>query len=630
MTSVRFLRTCFVSACANTLFLRDSHPLNVDKAAAVAPRTTRCNPASPEPWRHRRRRRCAAPATPYRRRRTSCAAYYPDSLRKASLSFSLPKPGSRQPETPRRSPRGRAHMEHIIPLQNSMEDAMLRPAPSPVASPVRAPPAPHPISRLARGDEMEPRRFPEDFVPPSPSPSETRSTRSGSTASRTNRLSLTLPIAPPTAYPSRPTPASTTATSFPPTPLDTPALASPMDSGDFITAIAAQERRVLELREELSRAESDLTRLKKQWATHEAYKKRAEKRNVEPLRLIPSVDLQDDIAARRSVELDRRKAVLLAQQGQQNTPEKGRRRVFRGAHTRTLSLLSPTKPTSGFSVHEDGDAPSSGFEEPDSPYVNRYAPINSAQLAKRASWAPRSTIQPTGIKQVAQDFKQGLWTFMEDIRQATVGEEPITGQRTYLRGSEGDVRAAISGNTSPLAYGDQDTIRASGANSRPRVTTAFDETPAVDDQPEKENGTAPQTRGHTRSNTEGTKTLKRFSWTPLTMDSYDDNDWSNWDSPNVGSTRWSGTTVNGDIIPSIPEKHDENDTPLKNKSSKTRLSGHASPTANKLEELLPPVLNQLTPSNLKRATSNLMKEWEKSLYPQSEYPTTVGVKDKGP
>jgi len=582
MTSVRVLKTCFVSTCTNALFRKDSHPLNVEKAAAAARKADRSKSPSPESWRHRRhRRQCAAPTTPYRRRRTSCAAYYPGFLRKTSLSFALPKTPLKfkQPDSPRRSLRERTpHMEPI-PLQNSMEDAMFRPAPSPATSPVRVP-APHPMARLGcGGDTAEASGLQSDSVPPSPSPSrnddlETRSTRSGSTASRcTNRLSLTLPIAPPTAYPSRPTPASTTATSFPPTPLDTPLVTSPTDPNDFITAIAAQERRVLEIREELSRAESELSRLKKQWATHEAYKKRNERRNVEPLRPINTTDLQDDIAARRSVELDRRKALLLAQQSQQNTPDKGRRRVFRGGHARTLSLLSPTKPSGGFLVHEDGpDNFGSRFEEQGSPYVNRYAPINSAQLAKRASWAPRSTVQPTAIKQVAQDLKQGLWTFMEDIRQATVGEEPITGQRTYLRGNDGNIRNSISGNTSSssLAYGgDQDTIRASGANNRPRAAAAFEDATGSKlgsevESEEKENAatSSTQARTHTRSNTEGTKTLKRFSWTPLTVDSYDDNDWSNWDSPNVSSTRWSGTTVNGDIIPSIPEKRDENETPL--------------------------------------------------------------------
>lgn len=454
-------------------------------------------------------------------------------------------------------------MEQAVPLKNSMEDAMMGPTVSPVS----------PVAHVSRDAGAGPRCVADDFVPPSPSPS-TRSTRSTSSASRTNRLSLTLPIAPPTAYPSRPTPVSSTAPSFPPTPIDSPALLSPADSSEFITAIAAQERRVLELREELSRAESDLSRLKKQWANHEAYKKREGRRNVEQLRpMSASVDLRDDPATRRSVELDRRKA-LLNQLNQQNTPERGRRRVFRGGHTRTLSLLSPTKATDGFSVHEDAlESFRPKFEEHDSPYVNRYAPITPSQISKRASWAPRSTVQPTGVKQIAQDLRHGLWTFMEDLRQATVGEEPITGQGTYLRGNDGALRSTLGVNaSSPLSHaGDQDTIRASGANSRPRAAAAFEDTPTPtakasgEEKPKVADDEAEPTtrRTLTRSNTEGARSTKRFSWTPLTVDSYDDNDWSNWDSPSVNSpTRWSGTTVNGDIIPSIPEKRDENDTPL--------------------------------------------------------------------
>jgi hypothetical protein len=562
MTSVRLLQNCCVSASANTLFLRDSHPLSIHKAAVVARRTTRSISPSPPSWR-RHRRNCASPASPYRRRRTSCAAYYPDFLRKTSLVFASPKLALKRIEAARRPSQEKLRMEQEIPLHNSMEDAML----GPIASPV---------SHVGRDDGAGPRSAAgsvvEDFVPPSPSPS-CRSTRSASSASRTNRLSLTLPIAPPTAYPSRPTPVSSTAPSFPPTPLESPASLTPADSSEFITAIAAQERRVLELREELNRAESDLSRLKKQWATHEAYKKRAERRNIEPLRPVSaSVDVQEDPATRRSVELDRRKA-LLNHLNQQNTPERGRRRVFRGGHTRTLSLLSPTKADGTFSVHEDApDGQKPRFEEQDSPYVNRYAPITPSQISKRASWAPRSTVQPTGVKQIAQDLRHGLWTFMEDLRQATVGEEPITGQGTYLRGNDGALRSTLSvAASSPLSQdGGQDTIRASGTNPRPRAAAAFEDTPTpasktAGEEEATENGEAePTTQRRTlsRSSTEGSKSMKRFSWTPLTVDSYDDNDWSNWDSPSVSSPRWSGTTVNGDIIPSIPEKRDENDSPL--------------------------------------------------------------------
>ncbi|KAK0636283.1 hypothetical protein B0T17DRAFT_485574 [Bombardia bombarda] len=502
-------------------------------------------------------------------------------------------------------------------------------------------PHPHPQSLFNRRggsrDDTEPRRFPEVVSLPLSQVDdlidfETRSSRSASTASRsTNRLSLTLPIAPPNAFPSRP-PASSTSLSFPPTPLDTPNVLSPTDPNDFITAIAAQERRVLELREELDRAESDLAKLKRSWATHEAYKKRGERQRqlAEPLRpIVTNPDLLDDDTPRKNVDIDRRRALLLA--GQQSTPERTRRRVFTGRHTRTLSLLSPTKPTEGFSVHEDDPNDQKPNSDGDSPYVSRYAPITPAQLAKRASWAPRSTIPPSGVqggvKQIAQDLKVGLWTFMEDLRQATVGEEPITGQGTYLRGVDGNMRPTIDGHSPSSHSVNQDTIRASSATgSRPRVTAAFDETAATSQDKEEPAPALPArpTAQLSRSKTETSKAAKRFSYTPLTVDAYDDNDecWSNWDSPSVSSPRWSGTTVNGDII-TIPEKHDENDTPLKTKGSKSRLANRSpSPgsNTNKLEELLPPVLNRLTPANFKRTASDFMKEWEKSLSPPA--PTT--------
>ncbi|KAK3374079.1 hypothetical protein B0T24DRAFT_287061 [Lasiosphaeria ovina] len=656
-TSTVVLQTCFVSALANALFLRDSHPLNVHKAILVARRTSRpipaspqsqqCSSSSPSPslspspsalahWR-RHRRNCAAPATPYRRRRTSCAAYYPDSLRKISHSFVLHRPpASKRPETRRPVPTETAAMEQAIYIQHSLEGLMLSQPPDPQSH----------YGHAGEPDRVEPRHLPDErFTPPSPhidDSIETRSARSASTASRsTNRLSLTLPIALPTTMPSRPAPISTTSASFPPTPLDSPSLMSPVDPNDFITAIAAQERRVLELREELSCAESDLTRLKRQWTSHEAHRKRAERRNIELLRpLAPiSTELIDDSATtKRNVELDKRKALLLGQQSQQGTPDRGRRRIFRGGHTRTLSLLSPTKPNGpGFSVHEDGPGEyRSGLDDSDSPHPSRFAPSTPAPPSKRASWAPRSQHQASGVKQIAQDLKTGLWTFMEDLRQATVGDEPITGHGDYLRGGDGNMRQTLSGSTSPSGYGGdgQDTIRASGANSRPRVDSVFDETPlAKDDHAEEEdiNGAVPprSARALSRSNTETSKTSKRFSWTPLTIESYEDSDWSNWDSPSVNSPRWSGSTANGDIISTIPERRNENDTPLKKKGSKPRLATTRSPRSpgplspTKLEELLPPVLNRLTPSNLKRTATEFMKEWEKSLYPPDQGSTST-------
>ena len=631
MTSVDLLRTCLVSACANTLFnTRDSNPLVLHKADVVARRTTRLRvPPSPYPsLRSHRSRHSLRPAgtgtaaaaatgtttavvgvsaaTAARRRRSPWSAQYhayTALLRKPPRSLSLPRlpaaprrsetaalpapqetrekaiqPPStpkRPPTTPRRHHRLPSYdMDEMVLLQRSLDESRRNGASTPEEQLQQRR---HP-GRGGSRDDARPRRFPDE---PLASPAshiddliETRSSRSASTTSRsTHRLSLTLPIMPAHAYSARPTPATSTATSFPPTPLDTPALMSPVDANDLITAIAAQERRVLELKEELSRAESDLGRLKKQWATHEAYKKRAPPRRTAELipGLGPAAELHDEATVQRTAEIDRRKALLeqQSQLNQQATPDKSRRRVFTGGHTRTLSLLSPTRPTGPFPGNDDES--DGARPEPDA----RFAPAAFSQHNKRASWTSRSA-QATGVKQLAEDLKTGIWTFMEDLRQATVGDEPITGQGSYMRGMDGNMRPTVGGS-------DQDTIRARGSTARPRVPSTFDEASKAlvaskqqqqqqaDNSPDlldggEGNPTSPRPplplrRSKTDAGARGA--TKRFSWTPLTIDSYDDNDWSNWDSPGVSSPRWSGTTVNGDIIPSIPEKRaDDEASPL--------------------------------------------------------------------
>jgi hypothetical protein len=251
--------------------------------------------------------------------------------------------------------------------------------------------------------------------------------------------------------------------------------------------------------------------------------------------------------------------------------------VFRGGHTRTLSLLSPKKASDGFSVHEDeSDNLTSPASEYSAEHFARFGPITPSQLSKRASWAPRSAHQPaSGMKQIAEDFKAGLWTFMEDIRQAAVGDEPITGQGTYMRGGDGKMRSTSTDRGSPSNFaGDQDTIRASTTNSRPCAQSAFE---ALKDTPtpgprvadfgvletDASSGTPSRPRRTiSRSKTDVLKNSKRFSWTPLTVDSYDDQDWSSWDTPTMTkSPRWSGSTANGDIA-TIPEKRDENGIPV--------------------------------------------------------------------
>ncbi|GKT40828.1 uncharacterized protein ColSpa_01009 [Colletotrichum spaethianum] len=218
---------------------------------------------------------------------------------------------------------------------------------------------------------------------------------------------------------------------------------------------------------------------------------------------------------------------------------------------------------------------------------------------------------------MAQDFRLGLWSFMEDIRQATVGDEPIHG----VPGRPGSTDP--HGRRERSCAGDQDTIKANSF-SRPRVplNSAFDlppmDTPSKPSKPLQER---PNPKPATKSTT--TK-AKHFSWTPLTFDSFDDNDWSNWESPQVSSAksaRWSGSTMGGaDEIVSMSENN-ENMTPLRKKSSitvDTSARSESRPESallspSRLEELLPTVVNKLSPGNLKRTANNLMDEWERSL-----------------
>ncbi|KAI8659596.1 DUF4048 domain-containing protein [Fusarium sp. Ph1] len=407
-----------------------------------------------------------------------------------------------------------------------------------------------------------------------------------------NRLSLTLPIAPPTSDPSRPTPTSAHMSSVPPTPIDS-GLTSPADANEFIIAIAAQERRVLELREELFRAEAELNSLKKRWTSQE---KKGDQLPFEAFRspVLPSEE--EGGSNRRSADMERRK--LLQQNQTPATPS--RRRVLRGGHTRTLSLLSPAKPDVGFSLHQDRDHE---FEPVRLPSIERRtAQLTNPHLAKRASWQPRSQ-QNAAVPQVFEDFKTGFKAFVEDIRQITVGDEPISGQTAQL-------------GRDPSRT--QDTIRPNRP-LRPKVSTVFEPPHTGNEVMEISDKSTTSTTG-TKNKTEQTsrersKTKsKPFSWQPLGFDALDDNDWSNWESPASSSktSRWSGSTMGSGGLDDLSATSDDGepiDSPSKKKST-----GYETPLLSpKLEEILPNMVKGLSPSNLKRTATNLMDEWERSL-----------------
>ena len=200
------------------------------------------------------------------------------------------------------------------------------------------------------------------------------------------------------------------------------------DSNTFLTALAAHERRVLELKEELQKAEVDLEKLKKQWSIHEAAKKRNEWRQLEPLRPLngPPIDLSmygESESARAGKEQRSRRLKPI-------TTRQPQRTVFSGSrHTKTLSLLSPKLLIPGDALVSDTRA----FAKARPPR-SKTAPDMSASIGptslqpdcppSRTSMQGQSKddIVETG-KQLVGDIREGLWTFFEDLKQATVGDD---------------------------------------------------------------------------------------------------------------------------------------------------------------------------------------------------------------
>ncbi|KFY35437.1 hypothetical protein V494_05893 [Pseudogymnoascus sp. VKM F-4513 (FW-928)] len=449
--------------------------------------------------------------------------------------------------------------------------------------------------------------------PPVPEP---RSRPLSLVTKKNNRLSISFPVQPSeTMSPGRQTPTQNSA--FPsPITANQPALPSPQDSAGFMVALAGQERKVFELREELNKAEVELKKLKTQWAIHEADKKRAEirlVRRLEPMQLEDTIQGQatpigDEEIARRSAELDRRKAILAA-----NATKVSRRKIITGGHTRALSLLSPDRSPNGQypsfdAVERTRDSIEVG---PGLPGVPRKTtiPDTSQGLSRITSDRARHSYQGSttiGVKQIAEDLKAGLWTFMEDLRQATVGEEALE-------------RSAIGGEPSSR-FGDEPRTVATGGSkkvnhgpitkksaSRDRGTTTTSK--AVPASKAKNTGTQsqPQAQPAHPSTPPPNKTTAMSSSTV-------DDDWSNWDSPSSkeASPRWSNSTM-----PSSDDASEAGKPCAVTSELKDSLITDTPP----VEEESPwAAFNNFTPVNLKRTASNFIKEFENSLTPPPQSP----------
>lgn len=383
---------------------------------------------------------------------------------------------------------------------------------------------------------------------------------------------------------------------------------------------------MLELKEELEKAEADLAKLKRQWALHEAHKKKAERKNVEQLQPLQTVVMgsgSDEASGtpRLSAEMDRRKALLT----NLNVPKESRRK-FSGSHTRALSLLSPERSNFAHSfppVQESG-AGGSGMSKsitvPDISQTLRKMPARS-----RNSYHAGVT---HGAKQIAEDIKAGMWTFLEDLRQATVGDEAVNGGTNRYTLDAPQNGPARRGSKSNLRSNDRGRRGHSPKDVSPRTWDSLTGNSPLLEAAGSMWSDMDQPQQASRVPLSVKKTSRPLSLAAPADDL--DDDWSNWDTPTPKSPRWSGSTALSD--PSTPSNGNVEDQNVKYDSSPSlppftktdegRIVGHSSDgssTPSKRDEIQWPALDKLSPSNLKgnlqRTMSTIMKEWEKSITP---------------
>ncbi|OJJ32795.1 hypothetical protein ASPWEDRAFT_114775 [Aspergillus wentii DTO 134E9] len=443
------------------------------------------------------------------------------------------------------------------------------------------------------------------------------------------------------------------------------------DSNEILTAIASQERKVLELREELQRAETELSTLKKQWASSEKTRKRTEiNHHAEPL--IPlrspeqhssesqhhrersggtSIDSPSSVVqSRMSRELERRSSVRAAATAGTKISANGRR-VFQGSHTRTLSLLSPVagsgKPFESGSATED-DRISRPPRSATLPSLERTT-SNNLRMAVDASdpteelmsqWRKtmpppsREALMRTG-KQMASDLREGLWTFLEDIRQATVGEEGINA--TESRGVTPSGRNRNSSSTSRS----RDRLSVGGKSSRSPSSTrgrGAEARKSGKDTKSADIDLSFWTEFGIDPPGQKSPTPRGASNTPSGPNEATDSDhlevednWDDWDTPQPKKTQHTPSSSRS----TLESKHDQ--SPMTQTSS-PRTSTSVPLTANSfgdwntanneipdpsVSDGIPwPAITKMAPSNLTKTASNLMAEWERSLSPSLSGPNS--------
>lgn len=470
--------------------------------------------------------------------------------------------------------------------------------------------------------------------PPKAMPSHTRS-KTVDVVGQGKRLSLQFPIQPATGTNS---PASSTrsrpqswmngtTSSRSPEPEETPS------ETNLLAVLAAQERFVLELKEELEKAEADLKTLKSHWAQHEANKMRNDARKVTALRPLdtslantpPSPYDDDGPGLSMQKEMERRRNLL-------SHAKPSQRKVFSGSrHLRTLSLLSPerTEPPS-FPQTADLLGDQSPSMRPQLPARASTSSDITRQMVTagdldRYDMSGMPTIQREQLiragTQMATDFKKGLFTFIEDIRQATVGDEAIN----HADGTAGMMGAkGLSKSGRKPSDGRPSLSRSASSKKSTPQTGSFG-----DDFWKEMGVNDPKTATNKK-----TSALKNTSTPQKQIRKVaSEEDWDNWDTPNdsllvdVADSKDSSDDSDAQTSPVSGPGSSRTSTSTRY-HAKRHDSKASSLTSINQEDLTPrdqkrsslnwPDMSKVSPSNLKRTASHLMKEWEKQLTPPPE------------
>ena len=348
------------------------------------------------------------------------------------------------------------------------------------------------------------------------------------------------------------------------------------------------------------KADVELSALKKQWAIYEANKKREEVRQVRrmavPLDEVPSPDSKD----RRDLEEERKRRRALVEmnnnitghiQGDSAIPgRRGSKRVFEGKHTRALSLLSPpsSKPAAGRSLDEllgsDENREADDWasdQNPGTPSLSRMPTLDGLVSPEHLQLGFGKTYKtvasnrrslPPGTadmfmkqsRQVVDGVREGLWTFFEDIRQATVGDEAVNGPPPQQRHSRHGRHAHPARRRSSNKSG-------KSAGKVPSATDSFWgefglETPKKNEETEREKSHVQQ-----KSSTDSSNPPELLD--DVNGDEHED-DWDHWESP-----------------------------------STTRKVAQIETALLDSDGLPWPELKKPTPSKLTRTASDLMREW---------------------